>query len=289
MAIYYVDGEFVPADQACLPVNDLAILRGFAVFELLRTYGGRPFFLDAHIDRLEDSARHIGLAFPWAKSRLAEIVAQTLVRNTFSEANVRIVVTGGPSDDFMTPGNRPRLLVLISAVPQLPVHWYTEGVKIITTIIERPITGAKSINYIPATIAMAEARRQEAIEAVYLNRQGQVQEGTTSNLFIFDDEGLITPGKDMLPGITRRVILDLAAARFPVAIRDLTYEELCQAREVFITGTNKGLVPVVRVDDKTIADGRPGPRTLALMQVLKQRTEQFATGMAESAETRALP
>ena len=289
MAIYYVNGEFVPADQACLPVNDLAILRGFAVFELLRTYGGRPFFLDAHIARLEDSARHIGLAFPWTRPHLAKIVGQTLARNTFAEANMRIVVTGGPSEDFMTPGNRPRLLVLVSAVPELPAQWYTDGVKVITTVVERPITGAKSINYIPATMAMAEARRQGAIEALYVNRRNQVQEGTTSNVFIFDEQGLVTPGKDILPGITRRVILDLAAPRFSVSIRDLTCEELRQAREVFISGTNKALVPVVQVDDATIADGRPGPRTLTLMEVLKQRTAQFATGPAETVETPAPP
>jgi branched-chain amino acid aminotransferase len=286
LAIYYVNGEFVPAEQACLPVNDLAILRGFAVFELLRTYGGRPFFLDAHIARLEDSARHIGLTVPWTRDQLTGIVGRTLARNDFAEANIRIVVTGGPSDDFMTPGDRPGLLVLVSGVPELPSRWYTEGAKIITTVLERPITGAKSINYIPATIAMAEARRKGAIEAVYVSRQGQVQEGTTSNLFIFDDQGLATPGRDILPGITRRVILDLAAPRFAVSIRDISYTELCQAREVFITGTNKGLVPVVQVDDRTIADGRPGPRTRALMAALEQRTARFATGQSEPEKDR---
>jgi branched-chain amino acid aminotransferase len=282
LATYYINGEFVPADQACLPVNDLAILRGFAVFELLRTYGGRPFFLEAHVSRLEDSARHIGLAFPWSHAQLIDIVRRTLARNDFSEANIRIVVTGGPSDDFVTPANRPRLLVLVSPIPHLPAEWYTDGVKIVTAVVERPITGAKSINYIPATMAMAEARRQGAIEAVYVSRQELIQEGTTSNVFVFTDQSLVTPGKDILQGITRRVILDLAASRFPVEIRDLSRPELYQAREVFITGTNKGLVPVVQVDDRTIGDGRPGPRTIVLMRALEERTMQFATQIAES-------
>ena len=277
MAIYYINGEFVSADQANLPVNDLAILRGFAVFELLRTYGGRPFFLEAHIGRLEASARHIGLHFPWSADQLIEIVRQTMARNDYAEANIRVVVTGGPSDDFMTPQNRPRLLVLVSPVPELPARWYAEGVKIITSVTERPITGAKSINYIPATMAMERARRQGATEALYVTRDGRVQEGTTSNVFAFTEQGLVTPGRDILPGITRRVILDLAAPLFPVIIQDLTLEALYRAREVFITGTNKGLVPVIQVDETVIGDGRPGSRTAMLMRALERRTKQFAT------------
>lgn len=276
LATYYIDGDFVPAEEAVLPVNDLAILRGFAVFELLRTYGGRPFFLEAHIERLEGSARHIGLHFPWTHAELADIVRRTLARNRFAEANIRIVATGGPSDDFATPQGKPRLLVLVSPVPHLPAEWYAEGVKVITHVAERPITGAKSINYIPATMAMQRARAAGAVEALYVTRDGRVQEGTTSNVFAFTAEGLVTPGREILQGITRRVTLDMAAPRFPTTIRDLSVEDLYGAEEVFITGTNKGLVPVVRVDDRVVGDGRPGPRTRELMAALKERTGRYA-------------
>ncbi len=274
MAIYYINGEFVPAEQACLPINDLAILRGFAVFELLRTYGGKPFFLDAHLERLENSARRIGLHLSWSKEEMTDIVLRTLARNRFAEANIRIVATGGPSADFMTPENNPRLLVLISPLPELPAAWYREGVKAITRVTERTITGAKSTDYIPATIAMEEARRKGAVEAIYVTRDGRVQEGTTSNVFIFTGEELVTPGRDILPGITRRVILDLAKPLYPVVIRDISKEELYGAAEVFITGTNKGLVPVVQIDDRTIGAGRPGPATCRLMTALAERTRR---------------
>lgn len=276
MATYYIDGDFVPAEQAVLPVNDLAILRGYGVFELLRTYGGRPFFLEAHIERLERSAQHIGLHFPYAHAELIDTVRRTLARNRFAEANVRIVVTGGPSDDFATPQGKPRLLVLVSPVPELPAEWYTDGVKVITHIAERPITGAKSINYIPATMAMQRARQAGAVEALYVTRDGRVQEGTTSNVFAFTDEGLVTPGREILQGITRRVTLDMAAPRHPVSIRDLSIDELYTAAEVFITGTNKGLVPVVRIDDRVIGDGHPGPLTRDLMAALREQTTRFA-------------
>ena len=107
MGIFYVDGAFVPAEDAKIPVDDLAVLRGFGVFDLMRTYGGKPFFLEAHLARLRHSAEQISLHFPWTQGQLAAVVQETLARNDYPEANIRIVVTGGSSTDFMTPEGKP--------------------------------------------------------------------------------------------------------------------------------------------------------------------------------------
>jgi branched-subunit amino acid aminotransferase/4-amino-4-deoxychorismate lyase len=171
VAIYYVDGQFVPAEQAVIPVDDLAILRGIGVFDLLRTYNGKPYFLDAHIDRLEASAQKIGLTLPWSHDEIVRVVEDTLAKNDIPEANIRIVVTGGSSIDFMNPSGTPRLLVLVSPIPRLPDHWYTEGVKIISWEVERPIPGAKSIDYISASLALKKAAAEGAIEALYTRPQ----------------------------------------------------------------------------------------------------------------------
>ncbi|PIE67403.1 MAG: branched-chain amino acid aminotransferase [Deltaproteobacteria bacterium] len=274
MAIYYIDGEFVPAEQAFIPVDDLSILRGIGVFDLLRTYDGKPYFLDAHIDRLEESARKIDLALPWSHGEIAGIVKETLARNDIPEATIRIVVTGGSSKDFMTPSGRPRLLVLVSPIPRMPARWYTDGVKIVSWEVERPIPGAKSINYISASLALKKAAAEDAIEALYIDRSGLALECTTSNLFAFIQGELVTPGRGILSGVTRKVVLELAQGLFPIQIRDLSRTELVQADEVFITGTSKGLLPVVQVDEHTIGDGRPGPRTKQLMEEMKKHTEK---------------
>jgi branched-chain amino acid aminotransferase len=273
VAIYYVDGEFVPADQAVIPVDDLALLRGIGVFDLLRTYDGKPYFLDAHIDRLETSAQKIGITLPWSHDDIANVVAQTLAQNDIPEANIRIVVTGGSSTDFMTPSGKPRLLVLVSPVPRLPDHWYTEGVKIISWEVERPIPGAKSIDYISASLALKKASAEGAVEALYIDRNGLALECTTSNIFAFVDDKLVTPGRGILAGVTRKVVLSLAEGLFVTDIRDISRTELLVADEVFITGTSKGLVPVVQVDGSIIADGRPGRRTQRLMAAMKRHTE----------------
>jgi branched-chain amino acid aminotransferase len=277
MEIYYIDGRFVSADQAVIPVNDLALLRGFGVFDLMRTYGGRPYFLDAHIKRLMRSAEHIGLVLPWSHETLCRKVLETLERNTLKEANIRIVVTGGPSPDFSTPQGRPRLLILVNPAPELPEQWYRQGVKIISFRTQRFIPDAKSINYIPATIAMQQARECNAVEAVYVDREDRVLEGTTSNLFAVIADELVTPGEHILKGITRQEILDLCDDLVPVVLREIAFGELLTAREVFITGSNKGLVPVVQVDEHVIGNGRPGRLTQRLMARLKDHRRQFAS------------
>ena len=274
MAIYYVDGEFVASEKAVIPVDDLAILRGIGVFDLLRTYNGRPYFLDAHIDRLESSANKIGLSLPWSHAEIAKVVERTLAKNDIPEANIRVVVTGGSSTDFMTPSGSPRLLVLVSPVPRLPDHWYTKGVKIISWEVERPIPGAKSIDYISASMALKKAAAEGAIEALYIDRNGLALECTTSNIFAFIGNQLVTPGRGILSGVTRKVVLELAEGFFAIDVRDISRTELLSADEVFITGTSKGLVPVIQVDDGIIADGKPGQRTRQLMAEMKRHTEK---------------
>lgn len=274
MNIYYVDGRYLPADQAMIPVDDLAILRGIGVFDLLRTYNGKPLFLKEHVTRLRHSARQISLDMPWSHEEVCDIVRETLSRNQLEEANIRIIVTGGSSPDFITPAGKPRLVVLVTPLPKLPQWWYRDGVKVITMRAERHIPGAKSIDYLPAAMALRQAEAQAAIEAIYLDRNGNALEGATSNIFAFINDKLVTPGKGILSGITRKAVLEVAQNIFSIEIRDLSKKELFAAQEVFLTGTNKGLVPVVQIDNTPIGDGRPGKRTHEIKKALEIHTSR---------------
>ena len=266
MDIYYVDGKFVPSDEAVIPVTDLAVLRGLGAFDFMRTYDGKPFCLRAHLERLEASTRKIGLRFPWALDTLVQLVMETLSRNSHKESNIRVIVTGGSSPDFMNPQGSPRLIIMVSPLPDMPAWWYRNGIHVITRMAERSLAGAKSINYVQASLALETARQKGAQEAVYVDLQGMALEGTTSNIFVITAGKLITPGRGILPGITRQVILDLAQSHFTVEIRDVFLSEMLSADEVFICGTNKGIVPVVKVDDTLIGNGNPGPKTRMLIQ-----------------------
>ena len=276
MNIFYVDGEFVAENEARIPVTDLSVLRGFGVFDFLRTYNGVPFHLHDHLLRLERSARLIGLQLPHPVSTIAEIVGETLSRNTHQESNIRIVVTGGSSSDGITPGSSPQLLVMISAVKPMPDEWYQHGAKIITCHVERFLPGAKSINYIPAILSQNEARDRQAIEAVYVDRDGYLLEGTTSNIFVVRGDTLITPPCDrVLPGITRQVALELARKDFEVVERKVHTDEIRLIDEAFLTSSVKEVTPIVTINALNIGSGNPGRRTARVMEMFRDYTAQY--------------
>ncbi|MCA9887291.1 MAG: aminotransferase class IV [Anaerolineae bacterium] len=265
MSVYYVNGAYVDRDNALLPVTDLAILRGYGVFDYLRTYHGEPVSLEANVARLRQSATLIGLDYPWSDAEIAAIVRETLNHNDHPESSIRIVVTGGSSPDNIMPNGSPSLIVMVDAHKPNPDWWYTQGVKIVTANIARLYPGAKSINYIPAILARKKADAN-AVEVIYTTDTGHVLEGTTSNLFLVMDGKLITPHLErVLPGITRRTIINAASKEFVIEERDIDLDELYSADEAFITAANKRVVPVSTVDDRTIGDGQPGPVTQRVM------------------------
>lgn len=263
--ICYLNGKYVPFDQACLPLNDLGVVRGYGVFDFLRTYNGVPFKLREHVQRLQNSAQLIGLSLPWSTEELEAIAQDTLGRNTFPESNIRIVVTGGSSTDFITPLGQPSLMVIVTPVSEPPRDYYEQGVKAITVQIERFLPTAKSLNYISAIGALQQAKLTHAVEALYVNQQSQVLEGTTTNLFVFRGSQLITPKENILNGITRAVILELATDKFDVVEQPIAHSELSSCDEAFITSTNKEIMPIVQIDELLISDGKPGKNTQILM------------------------
>lgn len=275
MGIYYVDGEYVDETAASLPVTDLIILRGYGVFDFLRTYNGRPFHLAAHAERLRNSAALIGLDCPWNVEQLGSIVETTLNKNGYPESNIRMLITGGDSEDNISPGPHPRLLVMVNELKPFPENWYIDGVKIITARLNRFIPGAKSIDYIRAIMTLRDARAAGAIESVYVSPDDRVLEGTTSNLFIVSNGAVITPSEDILPGITRDVLLGLIESEFELEVRPLSLQELTGADEVFMSSSTKELVPVVRVDDHFIGSREPGPVTRRIMQIFMSYTDNY--------------
>jgi len=265
--VYYVNGQYVAADQAALGLNDLGIVRGYGVFDLLRTYDGKLFKLHEHVLRLERSAALIGLDLPWSTAEIAAIARATYMSNAIANATIRIIVTGGAADDFMTPQQRPTLIVMVNPIgipaPEQQIH----GVKVITTRIERMMPTVKSLNYITAIMAMQAARRVGAVEAIYRTADDRITEGTRANFFILRDNRLITPQTDVLGGITRDVVLEIAGDDFEVVEAPLFYADLATCDEAFLTSSTKEILPVTQIDDITIGQGQPGPNTRKLIEL----------------------
>ena len=277
--IWYVDGEYVDSDAAQLPADDLAVLRGYGIFDFTRTYGGHPFRLDAHLQRLQRSAELILLELPLPLAEIRDVALETLARNGYpgrDEARLRLVVTGGDSPDDITPAGVSRLLVLVTPFAAQPAERYRDGVKLITNRLERALPEAKTIEYVSAIMAQRRARQAGAVEAIYVDGQGHALEGTTTNLFAVLDGRLVAPVDGILYGVTRQAVLELAAARMPVEQRALPLEELLRADEVFITSSSKEVCPVRQVDETRF--GPPGPHTRQLMQDFRALAKAWARG-----------
>lgn len=265
-AWWYADGKWVHPDQASISLNDIAVLRGYSAFEALRTYDRSPFHLPEHMERLYRSAALIDLEVPHTREEITRVVQEIVARNPYRHASVRMLVTGGESEDGVLAVGLPRLIVMISPLGERDMERFTRGYYLITTRLQRESPEAKTSNYTAAVRALKEAARRGADDALFVNKRGHVQEATRSNFFIFHDQTLVTPRDEVLIGITRNVVLDLARGRFPIEERPILLEELAQANEAFITSSSKEIVPVVRIDDLVIGNGRPGPRTAELEQ-----------------------
>ncbi len=279
MDTYYIDGAFVSENDARISVKDITVLRGYGVFDFLITYHRRPFYLREHVARLENSANEIGLRLQHSNSQICNIVLETVQRNPHhTESNIRIVYTGGISPDGVTPQGNGILMVMVTPKLELPVEWYTEGAAVATVDMERFIPTSKSTNYLNAVFAQQMAKKQGAIEAIYVDRENRVLEGTTTNIFGIRGRTLVTPPDRILPGITRGVILKLVGGKYSAELRHIDKAELSSFDEMFISASNKEIVPVIKVDEMVVGDGRPGRQTLDIMRSFREYTDAYGRG-----------
>lgn len=262
----YINGSFVTEDQVWIHAADLGLVRGYAVFDYLRTYQGRPFYMKEHLLRLCYSAKEIGLSVPKTVSEMQEIIESLLQKNPPGEFGIKVILTGGMSADQLIPEDQPSLIVLMYPFKPFPKDFYTNGIKAVTTHLSRSIPKSKTLQYIPAIIALQKGRLENAMEALFLNSKNEILEATTSNFFAFKNGSLITlDSEEILFGITREVVLNLARPHFEIRTEAVPYQEIGLLEEAFITSSNKEILPIACIDQQVVGDGKVGPRTRFLM------------------------
>ncbi|HCD71672.1 MAG TPA: branched-chain amino acid aminotransferase [Thermovirga lienii] len=277
----YIDGKFVPKEEAKVSVFDHAFLYGDAVFEGIRAYNGRVFRLEEHIDRLYDSARAIWLEIQIPKKEMMEIVAESCRKNNLKDAYIRLVVTRGVGDLGLDPrkchGNAS-IVCIADKIALYPEEFYEKGLKAITAATRRNYgevlaPQVKSNNYLPNIMAKIEAITAGCLEAICMSREGFVTEGTGDNIFIVKDGTLKTPhpAVGILKGVTRKAIMELAEQEgIPVEETFMNRFDVYTADEIFFTGTAAEVIPVVEVDSRKIGDGVPGPITKKLRSLFME-------------------
>ncbi|MDA8066221.1 MAG: branched-chain-amino-acid transaminase [Thermaerobacter sp.] len=283
----YLDGEFVPEEQARVSVYDHGFLYGDGVFEGIRAYNGRVFRLAQHIDRLYESAKSILLEIPVLKEDLAEAVVEACRRNAIRDGYIRVVVSRGKGDLGLDPRKCPRATVVVIAdvISIFPEEVYREGMSVITVATRRSRTDAlnpqiKTLNYLNSIMAKLEANLAGKPEVLLLNAEGLVVEGTGDNVFIVRRGHLVTPPTwlGILEGITRRTVLELAKARGIAAVEaPFTAHDVYNAQECFLTGTAAEVVPVVEVDGRRVGEGQPGTVTRQLIDAYRELVNHEGT------------
>jgi len=278
----FLDGQIVPVDQAKISVFDHGLLYGDGVFEGIRSYNGRVFELDAHVQRLFDSAKAIRLTIPMPAQQIKDAIYQTMDANGLKDAYIRLVVTRGVGYLGLAPTRtaNPSVFVITDQIELYPPELYREGMSIITVSTVRNHPNAvpppiKSLNYLNNILAKIEGVDAGVLEAIMLNVDGLVAECTGDNVFIVRQGRLQTPSSDagILPGITRAVVMRLAAERgIDVQEKQLLRYDLYVADECFLTGTAAEVVPITQIDGRQIGDGTPGPITQQLMEDFKAAT-----------------
>jgi len=269
--IHYLNGHWVYDSDLKISAFDLSFLRGFGVFDFLRTYNRKPFRLADHLDRLFNSAKILGIKIGKTKKEIERIVLAGIKKNLAGELNIRLVVTGGVGPDSITPG-QPSLIVMFTPVVAYPKRYYTKGVKVITYQAQRLLPQAKSLNYLEGIIALQKAKKEKAVEAVY-TAYGKIFEGVTSNFFAVINGKLVTPKNEILPGVTKKVVLSIAKRlKIGVEEREIKLSEIKNFQEAFLSASNKEIMPVVRIDETIVGNGRVGKITQRLMKEFRQMT-----------------
>jgi branched-chain amino acid aminotransferase len=267
----YINGKYYAEGGAKISVFDHGLLYGDGIFEGIRAYNGRVFKLREHIDRLFESAKSILLAVPLSPAEMMKAVVETCRRNQLRDGYIRLVVTRGVGTLGLNP-NRckdPSVIIIAGKIQLYPPELYRKGMEIVTVPTVRNLHSAlnpaiKSLNYLNNILAKIEANNSGCEEAVMLNADGYVAECTGDNIFILKGDHLLTPplSAGALYGITRQVVLDIAAeSGLKVGEPNLTRHDLFNADECFLTGTGAEVVPIVKIDGRTIGTGKPGAVT----------------------------
>ena len=275
----FLNGELVEESRAAVPALDRGLLYGYGLFETMRSYRGHVFRLEEHYLRLCRGAALLDLNVPVTLPGLREAITALLQRNNLSDAYVRLTITAGPPPGHgeATHDGQEQVLLQVRQLTDYPKEMYQRGMAAVISPVRRNETSllcrVKSLNYLDNLLARNQAQRQQAEEAILLNSHGLVAEGSASNVFLIKDSALITPSiaSGALPGITRKVVLELAAET-GLKTREAGVEPaaLLEASEAFLTNSLMELMPLTRLDGQPIGSGRPGIVTQRLHRLYRK-------------------
>ncbi len=280
MGLVYMNGSFVPKEEAKVSVFDHGFLYGDGVFEGIRAYDGVIFRLDRHIRRLYNSAKAIKLDIPMTEEEMIKATVESVKVNNLRDAYIRLVVSRGEGDLGLDPRKcpKPNVIIIADKIVLFPEELYEKGLEIVTAATRKNYGEVlspqiKTLNYLSSIMAKIEAIEAGRIEALMITREGYVAEGTGDNVFIVKNGVLMTPPPyvGILEGITREAVMEIAEEMgIKVLEMPFTRFDVYAADECFLTGTAAEMIPVIAVDGRKINDGKVGPIFKKLLQKFRE-------------------
>jgi branched-subunit amino acid aminotransferase/4-amino-4-deoxychorismate lyase len=270
--VCFIHNNFVPYRDASLHVSDIGLQRGYGIFDYFLEVGGRIPFLEDYLDRFYDSALLLNLEVPLTRDLLKEKIIFLLQQNKLGNSGIKLLLTGGYSDDLYSP-SVPNFMIFNLPVFHQPGD-FGDGSKLILLDYRRHIPEVKTTFYLPSIALLPEMKEKGAIEVLY-HHNGLISETTRANFFLIKNGTLITPVSGVLRGITRKYVLHVAKDLMPVEVREVKLEELWESEEAFITGTSKHVAPVVEVEDRIIGNGKPGVMTKVISEAYERFFNRF--------------
>ena len=264
----YINGNFVPAENAMIHVTDLGLIRGYGVFDFFRAIKGTPVFLEEHLDRFELSTGMLSLKISLSRNELKENILKIIELNPHDLLGVKLICTGGYSED----GYTPTATNLYMLAKPFKFADYDAPLKLFPVEYCRDLSVIKTLNYVKPISILKEQHAAGAGDVLY-HKNGVITESSRSNIFIVKNGIIITPEKDVLAGVTRKNIIRIAQENNkPLEIRDVTLEEVKTADEIFMSGSTKRIVPVTQVGDWKYPSGKI---TRSLYELLLESEKVF--------------
>lgn len=246
---------------------DHGLLYGDGVYETLRTINGDVWLFSEHITRLRKSAGSMGIEIPYTDNDLKSLTERLIHKNGHKESRIRITVTRGCNDfDFVSCKN-PTLIIEAKQLRTPPKKLYQKGAHVITCKITRPAPQIKSTSMLPSILAYREAKRKNVFEALLVDEEGCITEASMSNFFAIQRKTIYTSDKNILEGTVRNYLIKLLRSEFKIKFSPIQRKKIYDYDELFVTSTVKGVVPVVKVDNRNISEGKVGPVVSEIMQI----------------------
>ncbi|MFT6055705.1 MAG: D-alanine transaminase/branched-chain amino acid aminotransferase [Roseivirga sp.] len=262
--IHFFNGQFLHKEEIVFSVDDVGILRGYGVFDYFKAYKAVPVFMKEHLDRFESSANLMGIKIPYSRPVIEKAIQRILVQNNQSVSGIKLLLTGGNSPDGFSAG-KPNLAILNNPASETDAVHYQNGASLMTYQFFRDFPSAKTTNYGAAVMLEPLWKKDGHIDVLY-HDGFWVTEVSRSNIFLISENRLITNEFGVLPGITRSKVIEVArAAGFEIEIRPVSLEEVQFSTQMFITSTNKKVMPIVKLDQRSIGTGAVGESTKRIM------------------------